>query len=425
MRIPIVYILFLITLFTACKGDKLIASQEESVSINGTKAPILNIEVLQRPTEADNGDYIEVNLGEVVQLSYSGIEKEKVNWTQDGLPLGETAELSTSHTWTEPGIKEIKATLQNGDERTVYVMVKGNEIPDSDPVPNLDTDGDGVPDKDDECPYTPGIKSSNGCPKEDVTTEIDSDGDGVPDNFDKCPNEKGTKATKGCPPAPDSDGDGVPDKDDECSDQKGLKKFKGCPDSDGDGVPDKDDKCPDVKGPNNGCPVAPPPLDSDGDGVLDEDDKCPNEKGTNNGCPDDVPDFDRTGRAGFSNITCKGQKEVTGSASITIKPKKVIELSHVKVIANFTGVAIIKIEGDATKSMKRQLNENTPSEINFQHLSYIMKPGNTYTITISGTSESFSLSDLSDCNPSTGSNSEVEISYGGAGKVFYNLTYNY
>lgn len=136
-------------------------------------------------------------------------------------------------------------------------------------------------------------------------------------------------------------------------------------------------------------------------------------------------DFSKTGGAGFSNINCKGQKRVTASASITIKPKKVIELSHVKVVANFTGVANIKIEGDGTISMKRQLNENTSSEINFQHLSYIMKPGNTYTITISGTSESFSLSDLSDCNASTGSNADVEISYGGAGKVFYNLTYNY
>ena len=441
MRIPIIYFLLLITLFTACKRDKPIASQEESVSINGSKAPILNIEVLQRPTEADSGDYIEVNIGEPVEISYAGIEKEKVIWTQEGLPLGETAELSTSHTWTEPGIKEIKATIQNGEERIVYVMVKGelvensitspepNPSPSPSPTPNpdrskSDIDKDGVPDDIDNCPNQKGSKSNNGCPDKDPP--LDSDSDSVPDTKDLCPDQYGFKKFNGCP---DSDGDGIPDNEDACPNVKGTKLFKGCPqpikDRDGDGVPDKDDKCPDVKGPNNGCPVAPPPLDSDGDGVLDKDDKCPNVKGTNKGCPDDVPDFDKTGRAGFSNINCKGQKEVTESASITIKPKKVIELSHVKVIANFTGVANIKIEGDGTKSMKRQLNENTPSEINFQHLSYIMKPGNTYTITISGTSESFSLSDLSDCNQSTGSNSEVEISYGGAGKVFYNLTYNY
>jgi len=49
--------------------------------------------------------------------------------------------------------------------------------------PDVDSDGDGVPDAMDQCPGTPaGVKvDESGCP-------LDSDGDGVPDYMDKCPN---------------------------------------------------------------------------------------------------------------------------------------------------------------------------------------------------------------------------------------------
>ena len=81
----------------------------------------------------------------------------------------------------------------------------------------------------------------------EVTEDIDSDGDGVVDRLDQCP--------------------GTP---------RGVKvDYKGCPlDTDGDGVYDYLDKCPGTpKGVNvdsNGCP-----LDTDGDGVYDYLDKCP------------------------------------------------------------------------------------------------------------------------------------------------------
>lgn len=57
-----------------------------------------------------------------------------------------------------------------------------------------DSDGDGVPDKYDECPDTPpGVEvDSVGCP-------IDSDGDGVPDYLDKCPDVPGPVENDGCP----------------------------------------------------------------------------------------------------------------------------------------------------------------------------------------------------------------------------------
>lgn len=158
-----------------------------------------------------------------------------------------------------------------------------------------DSDGDGVPDRKDECPNTPpGVQvDENGCP-------LDRDGDGVPDYKDDCPDEPGTAALNGCP---DRDGDGIADKDDECPDTPGLAKFNGCPDSDGDGVPDQKDECPDTPA---GCPVDDRgcPLDSDNDGVIDCEDRCPTEAGvvSNDGCPEwetiNVPnlyfDFDKS-----------------------------------------------------------------------------------------------------------------------------------
>jgi OOP family OmpA-OmpF porin len=110
-----------------------------------------------------------------------------------------------------------------------------------------DTDGDGIADKDDECPEEAGLPANNGCPVRDA------DQDGVPDDEDECPNEAGLATLNGCP---DSDGDGIADKDDRCPDAPGARNAQGCPDSDGDGIADPDDRCPESVGPvtNNGCP---------------------------------------------------------------------------------------------------------------------------------------------------------------------------
>jgi hypothetical protein len=87
-----------------------------------------------------------------------------------------------------------------------------------------------------------------------ITRTGDSDGDNVPDSEDECPNIPGPMATKGCP---DTDGDGIPDHKDDCPTVFGLEKYKGCPDTDLDGIPDNKDVCPYEAGPasNNGCPV--------------------------------------------------------------------------------------------------------------------------------------------------------------------------
>jgi len=138
----------------------------------------------------------------------------------------------------------------------------------------IDTDGDGIFDKNDACPQEKGLPEFNGCP--------DSDGDGIIDSKDACPDVAGKVEFNGCP---DSDGDGIIDSKDDCPNVAGVAALNGCPDSDGDGITDAKDDCPKVAGPadNNGCPYA----DTDKDGVLDKDDACPKVAGpaSNKGCP--------------------------------------------------------------------------------------------------------------------------------------------
>ena len=95
-----------------------------------------------------------------------------------------------------------------------------------------------------------------------VDVDRDSDGDGVPDRVDECANTPhGARVdARGCPI--DSDGDGVYDGLDQCpgTPKGAIVDARGCPiDSDGDGVPDGLDKCPGTpagtKVDKDGCPV--------------------------------------------------------------------------------------------------------------------------------------------------------------------------
>ena len=125
------------------------------------------------------------------------------------------------------------------------------------PPPPKDSDGDFFADKDDACPYQPGV-DPKGCPVGDA------DSDGVLDNVDACIDEPGV-LPDGCP-IRDTDGDGFMDPDDACPTEAGI-------------APD-------------GCPI----RDRDGDGILDEVDKCPDDPETVNGyqdedgCSDTIPE---------------------------------------------------------------------------------------------------------------------------------------
>ncbi|MCB9232262.1 MAG: OmpA family protein [Bacteroidia bacterium] len=175
----------------------------------------------------------------------------------------------------DPGLEKFNGCPDRDEDN---IMDKDDACPD---VPGLaefsgcpDTDGDGIVDSTDACPLKPGPKELNGCP--------DRDNDKIIDDEDACPDQPGPKATQGCP---DLDGDGIVDTEDLCPEKPGEVEHQGCPDTDGDGLYDNEDKCVDTFGPtsNFGCPYG----DIDGDGVLDKDDRCPDTPGPaeNQGCP--------------------------------------------------------------------------------------------------------------------------------------------
>jgi Thrombospondin type 3 repeat/RTX calcium-binding nonapeptide repeat (4 copies) len=143
------------------------------------------------------------------------------------------------------------------------VLLRASEVD----TPPSDTDGDGIPDGEDNCPV-----HSN----ED---QADADGDGIGDVCDLTPG------------GPDGDGDGVPDDEDNCPDVPNPTQTDtdndgvgdACDetpgDDDGDGVPDDEDNCPTVPNPGQ--------ADTDGDGVGDA-------------CDDDGPG------GGFEKAPCQG-----------------------------------------------------------------------------------------------------------------------
>ncbi len=107
----------------------------------------------------------------------------------------------------------------------------------------VDTDGDGVPDFQDD----------------------DSDGDGIPDGAEAGDDSLST-------PARDSDGDGIPDFRDEDSDNNGIPDAdESTMDTDGDGLPDFADQDDDNDRATDAVELMAggPGVDTDGDGVVD------------------------------------------------------------------------------------------------------------------------------------------------------------
>ncbi len=181
----------------------------------------------------------------------------------------------------------------------------------------VDSDNDGVSDRTDRCASTPAgeLVDANGCPR-------DSDGDGVKDSLDRCANTPSGEAVddNGCPR--DSDGDGVADSRDRCAGTAAGVKVdaSGCEvDSDGDGVVDSKDRCSNTPSgaqvDADGCP-----KDSDGDGVLDGLDRCPASPA---GRPVDAVGCPVLFAEKATSVVLEGVTFATGSANLT-DPAKVI-----------------------------------------------------------------------------------------------------
>jgi len=237
----------------------------------------------------------------------------------------------------------------------------------------VDTDGDGIYDKNDACPDVFGLEEFNGCP--------DTDGDGIIDSEDACPDEAGTVDMEGCP---DSDGDGVADNKDGCPSVAGPVENGGCPwpDADGDGVLDKDDKCVDVAGPsaNGGCPWP----DTDGDGVLDKDDNCPNEVGSvsNNGCPA-LPESVKVALRSYAKTI------VFDSGRATIKDVSAGVLDEIVAILKDYSTEDFAIEGHTDNTGSKSLNQKLSEERANAVLNYFTSKGiDASRLTSSGFGES-------------------------------------
>ena len=119
-------------------------------------------------------------------------------------------------------------------------------------VGEADTDGDGILDAQDRCPWTPTDQPANaqGCSYD----QLDDDGDGVLNGLDECQGtvEGDAVDDRGCSAAQrDSDDDGLNDLVDPCPFSPDAV------DHDGDGCANVED------------------ADDDNDGVMDENDRCP------------------------------------------------------------------------------------------------------------------------------------------------------
>lgn len=165
-----------------------------------------------------------------------------------------------------------------------------------------DSDGDGIADRDDNCPLdpNPGQEDRDGiapgdacdvCPTE-MRLGVDRDHDGRDDGCDGCVgsgvinvNADNDQYDDGCDPCvngvspfpDDLDNDGIPDACDDCVGHIGV-------DLDRDGVDDACDTCP--AGPN---------VDEDADGIFDDCDNCPTTP--NADLANSSPDVDAIGDA--------------------------------------------------------------------------------------------------------------------------------
>ncbi len=185
----------------------------------------------------------------------------------------------------------------------------------------------------------------------------DRDGDGISDRDDQCPDAPedfdGRDDADGCPDSEDKDGDTVLDEDDGCPDVPGAVDNQGCPygDADEDGLADDADQCPkaaedvDEFEDTDGCPDP----DNDQDGVPDDQDRCPLDPETVNafedddGCPDVKTELVRVNRE-THKIEIK-QKVYFATGKTRIRARSLAMLSEVAAVLKASPGMTVVVEG--------------------------------------------------------------------------------
>ncbi len=173
----------------------------------------------------------------------------------------------------------------NGDANgTAYTDVCGNCVGGNTGQTTVDTDSDGTPDCNDNCPNDPNKVDPGTCGCGIVDTDTDSDG--FPDCIDQCPNDPiknqpmdcGCGVVEGTCQDCNGDANGTAYTD-VCGNCVGGNTGQTTVDTDSDGTPDCNDNCP--NNPNKvdpgvcGCGIV--DVDTDSDGFPDCIDQCPND----------------------------------------------------------------------------------------------------------------------------------------------------
>lgn len=206
-------------------------------------------------------------------------------------------------------------------DKSVALVVEKTPTVKVEPKPE-DQDGDGIMDKDDQCPVDPEdfdtFEDQDGCP------DKDNDKDGILDPADIClfvPEDvDGFQDQDGCPEV-DNDLDGIVDLNDQCPDK--AEDFDGYQDDDG---------CPD--------------NDNDGDGIADVLDQCPEEPETYNGNADEDGCPDKELRAKIEGDQIKlNEKVFFKTAKADILPQSFPLLDDVVQILRDKPSIAIRIEG--------------------------------------------------------------------------------